>query len=292
MRFESEMGTNERRGTMVLLKRKALFAAVAGLSVLAGASQAQTTPPKSPEQQDRDNIADLVLANHILADQGVLDGFGHISVRSVKNPEHYFISRSRAPAAVTADDIMEIDLDDNAIDARGRSSYAERFIHSEIYKARPDVVSVVHSHSPAVIPFSVSSVPLKPISHMAGFLIREVPVFEIREAGGNETNMLVGSKVLGAALAKRLGDGTAVLMRGHGDTVVGASIRTAVLHAIYTESNARLEAEALRLGGTVTFLNEAEAAKVGVEDDRAADRPWEIWKLQAQAHERERGDYR
>ncbi len=259
------------------------IAVVAGFALLAAHSVAQNAAPKTPQQQDDENIADLVLANHILADQGVLDGFGHVSVRSVKNPTHYFISRSRAPALVAPEDIMEYDLDDNAIDARGRSSYYERFIHSEVYKARPDVNAVIHSHSPAVVPFSVSNVPLKPVSHMAGFLIGAVPVFEIREAGGNETNMLVGNKVLGAALAKRLGSGPVVLMRGHGDTVVGPALKTAVIRAIYTELNARLEAEALRLGGTVTFLNEVEAAKIGAIEDRD-DRPWEIWKSQALAH--------
>jgi ribulose-5-phosphate 4-epimerase/fuculose-1-phosphate aldolase len=268
---------------MAWLQRGFLFAAVAALSLVAGQGAAQSPAPKTPEQQDAENIADLVLANHILTDQGVLDGFGHVSVRSVKNPTHYFISRSRAPALVTAEDIMEYDLDDSAIDARGRASYAERFIHSEVYKARPDVQGVVHSHSPAVIPFGVSSVPLKPISHMAGFLIREVPVFEIREAGGNETDMLIENKVLGAALAKKLGNGAAVLMRGHGDTVAGPALRTTVLYAIYTEFNARMEAEALRLGGTVTFLNEAEAAKIGAIIDRSLERPWEIWKAQTLA---------
>ncbi len=235
----------------------------------------------TPEQEDAERIADLVLANHIIADQGVVDGFGHISVRSAKNPNHYFISRSRAPALVSADDIMEYDLDDNPIDARGRASYLERFIHSEIYKTRPDVQSVIHSHSPAVIPFGVSDVPLRPISHMGGFLIGQVPVFEIREAGGNETDMLIRNKALGAALAKKLGNGTVVLMRGHGNTVVGQSIKTAVFHAIYTEHNARLQTEALRLGGNITYLNEVEAAKIGEQNDKLVDRPWEIWKNQA-----------
>jgi len=239
----------------------------------------------TPEQEDAQRIADLVLANHILADQHVVDGFGHISVRSAKNPNHYFISRSRAPELVTADDIMEYDLDDNPIDARGRSSYLERFIHSEIYKARPDVQSVVHSHSAAVIPFSVSDVPLRPISHMAGFLGRQVPVFEIREAGGNETDMLIRNKALGAALAMKLGQGTAVLMRGHGDAVVGNSIKTAVLHAIYTDLNAHLQAEAMRLGGKITYLNDVEAAKIGELNDQQVERPWEIWAQQARAHE-------
>jgi ribulose-5-phosphate 4-epimerase/fuculose-1-phosphate aldolase len=267
---------------MAWLHRGFLAVGLTGLSLVAGLGAAQNRAPSPPGQLDAENIADLVLANHILADQGVLDGFGHVSVRSVNNPTHYFISRSRAPALVTAEDIMEYDFDDNAVDARGRSSYAERFIHSEVYKARPDVHAVVHSHSPAVIPFGVSGVPLKPISHMAGFLIREVPVFEIREAGGNATDMLIENKTLGAALAKKLGNGTAVLMRGHGDTVVGPALKTTVLYAIYTEFNARMEAEALRLGGTVTFLNEEEAAKVGAILDRSVERPWEIWKAQTQ----------
>jgi len=263
------------------LHRAILVVAISCLSMLAIPGLAQDKPPKTPEQQDVENIADLVIANHVIADQGVVDGFGHVSVRSAKNPNHYFISRSRAPALVTADDIMEYDLDDNAVDPRGRTSYLERFIHSEIYKLRPDVQAVIHSHSAAVIPFGVSDVPLKPISHMGGFLIRDVPVFEIREAGGNETDMLIRSKVLGAALAKTLGAGSVALMRGHGDVVVGNSLKTAVFHAIYTEQNARLQSEALRLGGKITFLNEVEAAKIGAQNDVLVERPWEIWKNQA-----------
>lgn len=258
-----------------------ILTALAFGSLLGTQSRAQT-PPQTPEQQDAENIADLVTANHILADQNVVDGFGHVSVRSVKNPNRYFISRSRAPALVEAADIMEYDLDDNAIDARGRASYLERYIHSEIYKARPDVQSVIHSHSAAVIPFGVSDVPLKPVSHMGGFLIRAVPVFEIREAGGNETDMLVRNKALGAALAKKLGSGTVVLMRGHGNAVTGQSLKTAVFHAIYTEQNARLQTEAMRLGGNVTYLNEAEAAKIGAQNDLLVERPWGIWKNRVQ----------
>ena len=266
------------------IHRLLLIAAISYFSALAAPVLAQDKPVKTPEQQDAENIADLVLANHIIADQGVVDGFGHVSVRSVKNPNHYFISRSRAPALVTADDIMEYDLDDNAIDPRGRSSYLERFIHSEIYKVRPDVQAVIHSHSAAVIPFGVSDVPLKPISHMGGFLISAVPVFEIRETGGNETDMLIRNKALGAALAAKLGSGSVALMRGHGDVVVGRSLKTAVFHAVYTEQNARLQAEALRLGGKITFLNEVEAAKIGAQNDVLVERPWEIWKNQAIAH--------
>ena len=257
----------------------AIFAALACLTVCGTVGLAQNTPAKTAEQEDAERIADLVLANHILADQGVLDGFGHVSVRSAKNPDHYFISRARAPALVSAADIMEYDFGDHPIDARGRNSYIERFIHSEIYKVRPDVQAVVHSHSPAII--EVTDVPLKPTSHMGGFLIKEVPVFEIREAGGNETDMLIRDKELGAALARKLGAGTVVLMRGHGDAVVGQSIKHAVLHAIYAEFNARIEADALRLGGKVTFLNEVEAGKMRAAIDSAVERPWEIWKSQA-----------
>jgi HCOMODA/2-hydroxy-3-carboxy-muconic semialdehyde decarboxylase len=263
-----------------------LFSGIACLSVLIaqGLTQNAPAPAQTSGQEDTERIADLVLANHILADQGVVDGFGHISVRSARNPSHYFISRSRAPALVADDDIMEYDLGDHAINARGRASYVERFIHSEIYKVRPDVESIIHSHSAAVIPFGVSDVPLRPISHMAGFLVRRVPVFEIREAGGNETDMLIKDVSLGSALAKKLGAATVVLMRGHGNAVVGQSIRTAVFHAIYTEFNARLETEALRMGGKITFLNEVEAAKIGEQNDRLVDRPWEIWKNQALSH--------
>jgi HCOMODA/2-hydroxy-3-carboxy-muconic semialdehyde decarboxylase len=127
---------------------------------------------------------------------------------------------------------------------------------------------------------------------MGGFLVREVPVFEIREAGGNETDMLIRNKMLGAALAKKLGNSTVVLMRGHGNTVTGQSLKTAVFHAIYTELTARLVSDSLRLGGgKVTFLNETEAAKIGAENDRQVERPWEIWKKQAQARAGRTTDY-
>ena len=267
------MLTKYRPGACVVLLCCAMFVAHPARSATA-------------REEDAARIADLVTANHILASLGVVDGFGHISVRSAGNPSHYFISRSKAPALVTADDVMEIDLEDNPIDARGRKSYLERFIHSEVYKARPDVISVVHSHSPAVIPFSVSQVPLRPVAHMAGFLVRAVPVFEIRESAGNESDMLIRNKEIGAALATKLADGTVVLLRGHGDVVVGNSIRTAVLHAVYTDLDAHLESEALALGGKVTFLNETEAAKIGETNDQQAERPWELWKRSLDANDR------
>jgi HCOMODA/2-hydroxy-3-carboxy-muconic semialdehyde decarboxylase len=221
-------------------------------------------------------VAELVIANHILADQNVVDGFGHISVRSETNPNHYFLSRSMAPALVTADDVMEYDLDSNPLDARDRASYLERFIHGEIYKARPDVMAIVHSHSPAVIPFGATSVPLKPIYHMSSFLGAGVPVFDIRKVAG-DTDMLIRNAKLGQALALALSDKPVCLMRGHGSVVVGQSIRQVVFRAIYTEVNAKLQSDAQKLG-PVIFLDDAEASQSARTNDALVARPWELWK--------------
>jgi HCOMODA/2-hydroxy-3-carboxy-muconic semialdehyde decarboxylase len=226
-------------------------------------------------------IEDLVAANRILSQQGVLDGFGHVSARSETDPARFLLARSMAPALVTADDIMEFDLDGNALDPRGRALYTERFIHSEIYKAYPVVNAVVHSHSPSIIPFGVTAVPLRPIYHMSSFLGAGVPVFEIREAGGPATDMLIRSPELGAALARTLGASAVALMRGHGNVVVGDSVKQVVFRAIYTEINAKLQADALRLGqGPVSFLNREEAANATETNDKALGRPWELWKRQ------------
>jgi HCOMODA/2-hydroxy-3-carboxy-muconic semialdehyde decarboxylase len=227
-------------------------------------------------------IEDLVAANRILYDQGVVDGFGHVSVRHDKRPDHFLLARSMAPGLVEAADIMEFDPDGEAVDPQGRTPYLERFIHSEIFKAHPRVMAVVHSHSPAVIPFGVVAVPLRPIYHMAGFLGAHVPVFEIRDAGGLATDMLVRDQALGAALAQTLGDCAVALLRGHGNVVVGGSVREVVFRAVYTEINARLATEALRLGqGRVTFLNDAEAAAITETNRAQIGRPWDLWKAQA-----------
>src|SRR5271154_748208 len=178
-------------------------------------------------------VQDLVAANRILAAEGVLDGFGHVSARHDKDPGRFLLARSMAPALVAAADLLEFDLDSNAIDARGRTAYLERFIHSEIYRVHSEVQAIVHSHSPAVIPFGVVGVALRPIFHLGGFLGVGVPVFEIRDAGGLATDMLIRNAALGAALAKTLGSAPAALMRGHGDGVVGRSVREAVFRAIY-----------------------------------------------------------
>jgi HCOMODA/2-hydroxy-3-carboxy-muconic semialdehyde decarboxylase len=236
------------------------------------------------EMANQVQIEDLVAANRILSDQGVVDGFGHVSVRHQEDTRRFLLARSMAPGLVTADDIMEFDLDGNALDPRGRPLYTERFIHSEIYKAHPEIKSIVHSHSPSIIPFGVTNVPLRPIYHMSSFLGAGVPIFEIREAGGPATDMLIRNPELGAVLARTIGTCAVVLMRGHGNVVVGASVQQVVFRAIYTEVNAKLQAEALRLGeGQVNFLNAEEAANATATNNAVLTRPWELWKQQALA---------
>ncbi len=225
-------------------------------------------------------LEDLALANHILVNQGVLDGFGHISARHPHKPDRFFIARSMAPALVEAADIVEVDLDGHVHDAQGRRTYVERFIHSAIYKARPEVMSVIHSHSPAVIPFGVTGARLRPICHMSGFLGAVTPVFEIRHSAGESTDLLISNQALGEALATTLGKANVALMRGHGSVTVGTSIKQAVFRGIYTESNARLQSEASRLG-EITFLTEEKAQATSDMNDQHLDRQWEMWKRDA-----------
>ena len=221
---------------------------------------------------DEERIADLIVGNHILAHEGVLDGFGHISVRSESNPKHFYMARSRAPGLVARDDIMEFDERSEPVDQRGRKMYGERFIHGEVLAARPDVNAVVHSHSPDVLPYTVTKAPFKALIHMAAFLGAEAaPIFEIRDVLGDDNRMLVSENRTGAALAKVLGDRAVVLMRGHGMTVAAADVKLVVLRAIYAQLNARIEAAALRLGEP-TFLNSYE-----VQRTDPVDRPWEVW---------------
>jgi ribulose-5-phosphate 4-epimerase/fuculose-1-phosphate aldolase len=227
-------------------------------------------------------IDDLVAANRILYNEGVVDGFGHVSVRHDKAAERFLLARSMAPGLVTAADIMQFDAEGEAIEAAGRTPYLERFIHSEIYKLRPDVVAVVHSHSPAVIPFGVVKRRLLPVFHMGSFLGAGVPVFEIRDSGGPATDMLIRSPALGAALAHSLGAAAVGLLRGHGNVVIGGSLREVVFRAVYTEINARLAAEALRLGdGSAVFLNEAEAAAATATNQAQVGRAWDLWRARA-----------
>jgi HCOMODA/2-hydroxy-3-carboxy-muconic semialdehyde decarboxylase len=241
---------------------------------------AQSSPP-SAGPVDLAVIDDLVLANRILADQNILDGFGHVSVRHPTSFGRYLMSRSIAPALVSPADIMEYDLDSNPVDPRGRQSFLERFIHGEIYKKRPDVSAVVHTHSAAVIPFSVSQSLLRPISHTAAFLSAGVPVFEIRKVGGM-TNMLVGNAQLGKHLAETLGDKNVVLMRGHGDVVVAGSVQMAVFRAYYTDANARLQSQAIALGTPVTYIEAEEGQKAEAVLQQVHLRVWDLWKRAVQ----------
>jgi HCOMODA/2-hydroxy-3-carboxy-muconic semialdehyde decarboxylase len=224
---------------------------------------------------------DLAIANRILVRQGVLDAFGHVSARHPGRADRFLLARNMAPASVTPDDILEFDLDGHAVEGTGSKPYLERFIHGEILRARPDAMAVVHSHSPSVIPFSVvPSAPLRAVSHMGSFLGEHTPLFEIREVAGEASDLLIRDNALGRALARSLGQSPAVLMRGHGVTVVGASLREAVFRAVYTEFNARIEAEALRLGA-VTFMTGAEAAASAATNASQVDRAWDVWREQA-----------
>jgi HCOMODA/2-hydroxy-3-carboxy-muconic semialdehyde decarboxylase len=254
------------------------FALLALMMGLAGA-RAQNGPPPNVSPA---LLEDIVTGSRILAEFGVVDAFGHVSARDPINPRHFLMSRSLAPALVTADDIMEFDLDGNAIDARGRPVFLERFIHAEIYKARPDVMSVVHTHSPGVIPFSVSKTPLRALFHNAAFLAGGVPVWDIaREFGA--TDMLVRDNGIGKSLARTLADKPVVLMRGHGDVTVGPDVKIAVFRAYYTDIDARLQAQAIGLGSEVTYLSADEGANADTVNLAIIDRVWTLWKQKVQA---------
>jgi HCOMODA/2-hydroxy-3-carboxy-muconic semialdehyde decarboxylase len=229
----------------------------------------------SPPAPDPALLDRLVLANRILYARGVVDGFGHVSARHDRSPEHFLLSRNMAPGLVRREDIVTFDLDGAALDAAGRRVYLERFIHGEIYRLRPDVQAIVHSHSPSVIPFGVTGRSLRPVFHMSGFLGEGAALFEIRDVAG-DTDMLISSGALGAALARTLGARTTVLMRGHGSTVVGATLEQAVYRAIYAEVNAQLQLQSIALG-EVAYLNAAEAAKAAAVNDTQLARAWDLW---------------
>ena len=220
-------------------------------------------------------IEDLVAANRILAQHGVLDAWGHVSIRHPNNPERYLLSRARAAALITAEDIMEFDIDSNPVDQQGRRIFVERFIHGETYRVRPDVNAVVHSHSPSVIPFTVTEEPLKAITHIASFLACGCPVFEIREPGITK-GLLVTTIKQGAALAKGLGDKPVALLRGHGNIVVAPDIPRVVHRALYTEVNARQLSTALSFHKPIKYIEPDEM----LDPQRLGD-SWEVWKRDA-----------
>lgn len=225
-------------------------------------------------------IEDLVAASRILAQHGVLDAYGHVSARSDRNPGRFIMSRSLAPALVTAADLMELDADSEPLPGDKRKGFLERYIHGEIYRARPEVMAVVHSHSPSVIPFGVTRTKLRPIYHMGSFLWSGAPVFDIRREK-QDNDLLIRDRPLGKALAAILSSHTCVLMRGHGMTVTGDSVPEAVFRAIYTEMNARLQLQATQLEGPIEFLSDEEGRRATVSNRGTIERPWELWKREA-----------
>ena len=262
-----------------------MFARAISLVLAAASASAQAPsapqPAPSPEQSRAKAVEDLVTANRILADLGVLDGYGHVSIRVPGDPKHFLLARSVAPELVTAADIVEHDLEGNASAPPGTQLFGERFIHAAVYAARPDVQAVVHNHAPSLIPFGVTGVPLRALYHMSAFHGDGVPVFDIRAAGG-ETDMLVKTLPLGQALAKTLGAHNALLMRGHGAVVVAADIPRAVFRSVYSEVNARLQAQAMQLSSKVIFLDAEEAKKAQATMEATVPRAWELWRRKVQ----------
>ena len=226
-------------------------------------------------------MRDLVIANRILAREGVVDAYGHVSVRHQDNPRRFLLSQSRSPELVTLDDLMEFTLEGDPVDQQDRAIYSERFIHGAVFEARPDVQAVVHNHSLAVIPFSITNTPIRPVVHVAALIGSSVPVWDIRNRFG-DTSMLVTNMEQARDLAQAVGDGSVVLMRGHGSVVAGRSIREAVMASVYLQVNAQLLMDGLRLG-EVTYLSEGETRLMAEAQMRptSADRVWEYWVRRA-----------
>ena len=226
-------------------------------------------------------LQDLVAAYRILAAHGVIDAYGHVSLRSPRDPQRYYLARSVAPELVAEADLIEYDLDSRPVDAEGRESVKERFIHGEIYRARPEVMCVVHNHSPSVVPFSVTGVPMRALFHMAAFIGEGLPNFEIRDVRKG-TDLLIVDSALGQALARTLAGKPAALMRGHGSVVVGENLPRAVGRSVYLEQSARMQMQALALagaGGKITYFDEAEIQASTVRQDYY--RAWPLWRARA-----------
>ena len=226
-----------------------------------------------------DLLADLAAASRILAARGVVDGFGHVSMRHPGAADRFLMSRAIAPALVVPGDIVEYDLDSTACGDETRKGFLERFIHGEIYRRRPDLNSVVHSHSPSVIPFGLTGTGMSAMFHNAAFLAGGVPVFDISDRFG-ATDMLVCDCTKGAALADSLGSRDVVLMRAHGSVACGPSLQVAVFRAVYTEVNARIQhwTMALAAGGPVAALSAEEGALADVPNMTAGMRAWDLWR--------------
>jgi len=260
-----------------------LFALIALIGLCASACAQQTLVSAGPA--DPKLIEDLVAANHILADQGLLDGWGHVSVRHEKDPNHYLMSRGVSAGLVTAQDIIEFDLDSQPVDTHGlpmSALFTERYIHGEIYKRRPDVIAVVHTHAPSLIPFGVTNVPLRPMYHRSAFIAFGVPVFEIRDRAGM-TDMLIRNATLGRNLAEALGEHPAALMRGHGAVITGPSLPRVVGRTIFLALNATLQADAMRMNAPIVYMDLEEARKIEEREGHGLARTWEGWKQKAMA---------
>lgn len=229
------------------------------------------------------DLRDLVIANRILANEGVVDAFGHVSIRSPDNPARYFMSRSRAPELVTADDLMEFTLEGDAVDLQGRTPYGERMIHGAAYEARPDVHAVIHNHSLELIPFGVTGAPLRPIMHTCAPVGSDVPTWDMRERFG-EGDHLVVTMEQGRDLIRCLGHRRVALMKRHGCVVTGKNVREAVMTAVYLQINARLVLQALQLGKP-DYLTpaEVEACTARQFSPLGLDRAWEYWSVRAGA---------
>jgi HCOMODA/2-hydroxy-3-carboxy-muconic semialdehyde decarboxylase len=226
-------------------------------------------------------LGDLVIANRILANEGVIDAFGHVSLRHPARPDRYFLARSRSPELVERGDLMEFDLDNRPIDPGERTLYSERPIHGSIYRARPDVTAVCHNHARSLVPFSVTGVPIRPIWHIAGSIGTEVPIWDVRDEFG-DTDLLVTTAALGDSLARKLGPHRACLMRGHGAVVATHDLKATVFVSIYLMVNAALVKEARELGD-VTYLSEGEIRLTEQMNFRARsqNRAWEYWARRA-----------
>ncbi len=226
-------------------------------------------------------LRDVVIANRILAHEGVVDAYGHVSVRHPLDPTRYLLSRSRAPELVERGDIVEFDLEGKSVGGDTRAPYLERFIHGAIYEARPDVQAVVHAHAEAVLPFTISATPLRPVVHMASFIGARIPVWDIRDNFG-DTNLLVVNTAQGRDLARGLGGERVALMRGHGFVAAGRSLPEAVRIGVYMPVNARVLLDALRLGEVKALSRgEIEAHASMKPDDPAMWRAWEYWAVRA-----------
>ena len=220
---------------------------------------------------------EIAQASHILFALNVLDAFGHVSCRSPERSDHFLMSRNRAPALVESLDVIEHDLDGQPISQPDARVFLERFIHGEIYRARPDVRAVVHSHCLSVLPFTVvADARLRPISHVCGFLADVGRPFDVADHDGDATDLLIRDSRLGRALASHLGSSKIVLMRGHGFTAVGETVAQAVYRAVYTGVNSQIQLAAGQLG-TPRFLSAGEAAAGERSVLSQINRVWELW---------------